>query len=272
MVSTDRLHQIQRWLTGFVEAYLHPPGDAPAAEAHLIKWGHTLRVADEIERLARNDGTWSDGRVRLARAAALLHDVGRFPQWTRWGTFNDAISADHAELSLRTVAEAGVLEGLDAGVRRALEVAIAHHNKHHLPAGLAGLEQSLARMLRDADKIDIWFVILEQLPCSGSSIDPTADAPRGAAYSEQLLRDVIEGRSPSMSAVRSQTDRLLFRLGWFYDLTYPTACARALERRYPQRLCSHLQGVPDADVVQRRLLAHLEACARGTLRGPPPSG
>ena len=38
--------------------------------------------------------------MRIAEAVALLHDVGRFEQYKRYGTFNDRKSVNHAALGV----------------------------------------------------------------------------------------------------------------------------------------------------------------------------
>ena len=49
-----------------------------------LKIDHTYRVAELCER--------------IAKAEQMVHDVGRFEQLRRYGTFSDADSIDHAAL------------------------------------------------------------------------------------------------------------------------------------------------------------------------------
>jgi hypothetical protein len=51
---------------------------------------------------------------RTGPAVALLHDVGRFPQYRRWRTFRDSESDNHARLSLEVIRHEAVLEHLPA--------------------------------------------------------------------------------------------------------------------------------------------------------------
>ena len=54
-----------------------------------LKIAHTERVAALCERIARSEG-WSEPEICLGWLCGLLHDVGRFEQLRRYGTFNDA--------------------------------------------------------------------------------------------------------------------------------------------------------------------------------------
>ena len=74
-----------------------------------LKVEHTWRVADLAEKIARSllEGA-SPEYVDLAWLLGLLHDVGRFEQVRRYGTFNDAASTSHAALGARVL-----FDGLD---------------------------------------------------------------------------------------------------------------------------------------------------------------
>ena len=60
-----------------------------------LKIDHTYRVAALCEQIAQSISLSADD-VDIAWFSGLLHDVGRFEQLRRFGTFNDAQSIDHA--------------------------------------------------------------------------------------------------------------------------------------------------------------------------------
>ncbi len=57
---------------------------------------HTLRVAENCEKIAVSLGMNGE-EVAFAWFLGLLHDIGRFEQVRRYGTFIDSVSVDHAE-------------------------------------------------------------------------------------------------------------------------------------------------------------------------------
>ena len=71
-----------------------------------LKIDHTYRVAALCDRIAASLGLPPEERD-LAWLCGLLHDVGRFEQLRRYGTFNDAESIDHAAMSARVLFEEG---------------------------------------------------------------------------------------------------------------------------------------------------------------------
>ena len=63
-----------------------------------LKIDHTYRVADLADKIARSIGL-DEEDVDLAWLLGILHDIGRFEQLSRYHTFNDRRSVDHAKLS-----------------------------------------------------------------------------------------------------------------------------------------------------------------------------
>ena len=75
----------------FTSSYI---ADAVDPEPFQVKIIHTANVCENMKNLAKSLG-WSGEKLYLALAAALLHDIGRFPQYKKHGTFSDARSENH---------------------------------------------------------------------------------------------------------------------------------------------------------------------------------
>lgn len=124
---------------------------------------HTFRVAELAGRYAQAQGM-STSDTDFAWFLGLLHDIGRFEQIRRYGTFVDSQSVDHAELSADILFVDGLIdefskEGLPEDWRTISETAIRQHNKLNLPDALDERTRCFAELLRDADKTDIFRVI-----------------------------------------------------------------------------------------------------------------
>ena len=61
-----------------------------------LKIDHTYRVCSLCRQIAAQSG-FDENEIEIAWLTGLLHDVGRFEQLRRYGTFVDAKSIDHAE-------------------------------------------------------------------------------------------------------------------------------------------------------------------------------
>lgn len=174
-MDQSRLDALQHWFDSYVQAFCDT--DPDGLRNIRLKVEHTRRVCGIMELLAAGEGLAPE-EARIAAAVALLHDVGRFPQYRRWRTFRDSDSDNHARLSVEVMREERLLEGLPQAEALLIEEAVRFHNLLELPRGSES-DTLFARLIRDADKLDIWRVFLEffqQPPTSGPR--PPASALR----------------------------------------------------------------------------------------------
>ncbi|MCG8614667.1 MAG: HD domain-containing protein [Desulfobacterales bacterium] len=193
-------------------------------EPHTVKKDHTFRVADNIEKLARSLEL-GEKEIIIARAAALLHDLGRFLQFETWGTFIDRRSVNHAALGVRVIKREGFLDGISRPEQRLILRSIALHNRPRLPRCLTYRLDRLARLLRDADKLDIYRVMLDlyQRPVNGETSFITHDRVDDGNISADIAEDILAGREVRLSRVTTLNDMKLFQVGMLTDLNYPAA-------------------------------------------------
>ncbi len=74
-----------------------------------LKYDHTFRVAENAERIA-GSLSLSPEDTDLAWLLGILHDIGRFEQLRRCGTFQDRVSVNHAALSADILFHEGLIE------------------------------------------------------------------------------------------------------------------------------------------------------------------
>ena len=117
----------QKVLDAFA-AYIRPY-DAQDPKVSL-KIHHTYRVAALCEQIGRSialEGTALD----LAWLCGMLHDVGRFEQLRRFGTFDDSKSIDHARAGVQVLFEQGhIRDYLDDDFEDAEAIKLDYYGKH----------------------------------------------------------------------------------------------------------------------------------------------
>lgn len=86
----------------------------PSDEKIKLKIDHTYRVAGLCQRIAESLGL-SEPDVDIAWLLGMLHDIGRFEQIRRFGTFNDAQSVDHAEFGADLLFKEGLIRKFAEG-------------------------------------------------------------------------------------------------------------------------------------------------------------
>lgn len=242
------LNELYSWFDAFVEPFLET--DEEGARNIRLKIEHTRKVCEAMALLSLGEQL-SENEARIASAAALLHDVGRFPQYKRWRTFRDSDSDNHARLAVEVIREHNMLAKLDHAEQLLIEEAIRFHNLLEPPAIIKSPTRRYINLIRDADKLDIWRVFVELL----------AQPPEERASAATLgLPDLPETASAACiaaleagSIVRLDTaicfnDFKLLQISWVYDLTCSTARRMLRDRGYIQALAATL---PDRPEIRR---------------------
>ena len=227
------------------ERYVHRFADAGAKLHPLLqlKVEHSKRVAAEARGLSSDLG-WSVPAQHAAEATGLLHDIGRFPQFAEFGTFSDSASVDHGERGATVAEQAGWLAGLPDEDRHAILDGIRCHNRLTIPRNIRDGSLAMLRLVRDADKLDIFRVVLDAVERDGFRDLPTMlpNITLDRSPSPQFVNEIVRRRSASVNIVRSLADFLLMQVSWVYDLNYAPTLQRFHDRGVLSRILKHLDG------------------------------
>jgi len=242
-VKDHQLKEIEAWFERFVATFC---AESPSDQRnYALKIDHTHRVRAIMERLAGSLDLCPEERA-LAIAIALCHDVGRFPQYRQYGTFNDATSTNHAALSVQTLKGEGILDGLEDNQRRLLLQAVALHNVFILPGDLDPVARRFAMLIRDADKLDIWRVLIEYctLPHEERASAVVWELPDTGGCSPHALQEVMAGRMLNRSFLKTADDFKLLQLSWVFDLNFDESFNILVELGYITTLADLLPCQP----------------------------
>ena len=246
-MNQKELTSLKDWFAGYCASF-----STPVAEDQrniTIKQDHTHEVCRNAVRIAHDLGL-RDQETLLAEAIALLHDVGRFSQYRQYRTFDDSISANHAALGVKVLLNTNALRGLPQQDRDLIVHAVTLHNAFSLPEGLDAVTLLFARLVRDADKLDIMRVVIEFF---GQDKESRADAvalglPDAPGYSPVVLACLARRELAKKADLTTMNDFKLLQLAWLYDLNFASSLRMVLERRYIDTLAGLL---PDADDIRQ---------------------
>jgi len=240
----DKLHQ---WFEKYVQTYNDI--DAEGFRNILLKVEHTRKVCEVMELLAVGEGLTHE-EARIAAAVALLHDVGRFPQFRRWRTFRDSDSDNHSRLGIEVIRQHGVLDELPATERLLIEEAVRFHNLLALPLRFKSPTSLYIHLIRDADKLDIWRVFLDyfQQPKDQRPSAVTLGFPDRPELSPACVRELAAGRVIRLEDVRVLNDFKLLQISWIYDLNFRSTYSLLKQRGHIPALAATIP--PDDDAAQ----------------------
>ncbi len=264
-MTPEDLKEIQTFFDQYSHSFIEDHKDN---QPYVLKRAHTLRVTQNIEAVGQALGLDDQTRMR-ARAAGLLHDVGRFPQFRDHGTFVDHLSANHAALGVETLKAKGVLDRLPGADRDAVLSAVGVHNAYALPENMPRDHALLTRLLRDGDKLDILKVMADKYTRDqAGGVNGDSDAfitmclPHRETVSLELIRTLRRGRMLDRDQVNCLNDLKLLQVSWVFDLNFAPSYDLLGKRGPMATILSTLPRVPEILSLEKWILEEIAKRAR----------
>lgn len=222
----------KEWLLLFEEFYQHYDNSNPKIKERYL---HTYRVVDRIEELAISLHL-TEEEIELAELIALLHDIGRFEQLSIYHTVNDRKSLDHGEYGVKILFEDGLIEKfrIPEEYYPIIKASIFNHNKMELTEIKNKKEELFAKMIKDADKLDILYLLIEnkQLPTTNEEVSSIC---RDLFFHHQMI---------PYKELKTDSDHLLIYLGYVYELYFLDSFRYLKETKLYQRMVKELNYPP----------------------------
>ena len=224
------IEKLRRLYDGYVDGYRGADGKLP--DMMQLKRIHTAFVVKNAELIADGEG-FDDLERETALAAALLHDTGRYEQLLRYNTFKDSESVDHAVFSHDIVKEKGWLDEVGARRADAVLAAVLYHNRRDIPEGLDNMTWIVSETVRDADKLDIFRVLEDQVAHTDWRADSRAfwNLAVSAPPNPEVVA-CIEGRRPvDYQDIKSLSDFVMIQFGWMTSVLFFATTRRLCAER-----------------------------------------
>jgi hypothetical protein len=170
--------------------------------------------------------------VNLAEAVGLFHDIARFPQFQQYRSFSDADTTDHGDLGVQTLENGKLLDGVFAEPRALILHSVQYHNKRELPRVLTAHEEKHLRLIRDADRLDIFFVCWDSIKTGHIHDHPEIimNIDFNGPPSDEVLDQFERGDTIDYRNMKSMADRFILQLSWIHDMSYDSTKRLVRER------------------------------------------
>ena len=227
------------------------PESEPAFDLKKI---HSAKVALEAENISSLLKLKKED-IKFSYFTGLFHDMGRFPQFAQYKTFNDSISEDHGKLSVKEVIKTGVINEFKGDYKKIFISSLFFHNKKSLPLSAIKPESDFdkrkalfLKIIRDADKIDILRVMDERY----KNREPGKEfIEMGLSdsddYSKSIIKDIKNQKPASIKDVKTITDLKLLQLSWIFDINFNISLEIIKKRGLLENLYSSIQNKPVYD-------------------------
>jgi len=247
-VSDDIMSDMKNWFASYINTFKF---DNNELQQNIdIKREHTERVTEEIINIGKQIGL-NDNELNLAEIIALFHDIGRFEQYKIYNTFSDHKSEDHAELGIKVLKKHNVLGILNKDLQKLIFCSIKYHNKPSLPPDETKICLFYSRLIRDADKLDIWKVVTDYYHTKNGkrNIALELELPDTPGISEEVYKALINKQIVDMIHVKNLNDIKLLQAGWIYDINFKPTFECIKNRRYIAMIRDVLPDSPEIDEI-----------------------
>ena len=193
------------------------------------KIAHSIRVMDISKKIAENIELDKE-QIDLATMIGLLHDIGRFEQIKRYRTLKDHISIDHADLGVEILSKNNFIRTFieEQDYDEIIFKAIKNHNKYKIEEGLTKEELLYAKIIRDADKIDILY--------EGTEIfwktKEEKEQIENSEITEEVIEDFENEKLVDKKKINTPLDSVIGNIAFIFDLNYDYSIKMIRNEKY----------------------------------------
>ena len=197
------------------------------------KLEHSFRVMEISKKIATNLKLEKE-KIEVATLIGLLHDIGRFEQYTQYKTFSDLKSFDHGDYGVELLEENNRIREFIATDKydTTIKKAIKNHNKFEIEQGLNEEEVLFSKIIRDADKLDIFYEVIEMF-----WENKKEEKERGELTSkikEQFYNGKIINKKDI--ADNEYTNKIVQVIAFIYDINFPISFEIIKREKYIDRI------------------------------------
>lgn len=216
-----------------------------------LKIEHILRVAEQCKDIATNLNL-NNEEIQIAELIGLFHDIGRFEQVRLYDTFNDkACGIDHADFSNKVLFENDFIRKFipNNTYDEIIKKAIFNHNKLHIDSSLSEKELIFAKIIRDADKLDIIYTAT----CYDFSDVFWYDNFNIEKINEQIIKNFENTILLEYKYVKTNADQSICFFSYIYDLYFPYSMKKLKKSRYLESFVGRVKEVFHSPIIHKQI-------------------
>lgn len=201
-----------------------------------LKYEHTLRVAKLAKEIALAQNL-SNEEVFIVELAALLHDIGRFEQAKKYQSFEDGKTFDHGAFGISVLFDSNLIRYFidDARYDDLIKRVIYAHNKYSIPSNYNQREIMISKIIRDADKIDIFELV----------VNKPIVTDENPLVSQDIMDKLMAGHLINGELVNTRLDRNLLTLAFIYDINFKYSYFIIQKNNYVNRIIDRIIKIID---------------------------
>jgi len=232
----------------------------PNNERIKLKIEHIQRVAKNCELVAQNLNL-SKNEINLAIAIGYFHDLGRFEQVRIANTFSDKESKiNHGEMSVKVLFENNLIRKMipESDYDEIIKKAVLNHNRFKIEDGLTEKELLFSKIIRDADKLDIFYSI----SCPEYSMESIFwyDNWDIEKISDIMMNDFEKNHYSNYSKITNNADVITIFYSYVYDLYFPISLKVIYENKYLDKFSERVYSKFPSTTIHEQTKKLLQSC------------
>jgi len=192
------------------------------------KYYHSYRVMNIMELLAQKLNL-SHENIEIAKVIGLLHDIGRFEQDKLYNNFKDN-KFDHGDYGVRVLKETNMLDktNISTSDYEVVYKAIDNHNQFKINIGLTERELFFAKLIRDADKLDILYAL--------GNKDILELKQDNEEITKKIEEDFFNNKDINKEDTISLNDSLIIQFAFIYDINFKETLEIIYKEKYYDKI------------------------------------
>ena len=204
-------------------------------ESHLIrKQLHSLRVRDLSKQIAQKMNL-NNEQVQIATLIGLLHDIARFEQFTKYGTFRDRESIDHGDLGVEILKKNNYIKTYidDEIYINTIYLAIKNHNKYKIEDKVNAEQEMFCKIIRDADKLDIFYEVIEVF-----YNEKEIEEINQSIIDDKIISKIYEKKTINRNELKQKSSliKILIVLAFIFDINYQASYEIIRNEKYIDKI------------------------------------
>ena len=220
-----------------------------------LKIEHIERVSQLAKNMAK-ELKLSEEDIALAELIGLLHDIGRFEQIRIYHTLVDKKNINHGEFGAKVLFENDLIRKFieTDEFDEIIKLAIVNHNRDKIEEGLTERQLLHAKLIRDADKTDIFYLLITG---EEKTIWET-DNMNNEIVTNEIYREFIEDRHINYKNMETSGDILVAHFAYIYDLYFKPTRRIFKDKKYVDQLYNRFN-FTNKDTAEKFKVIHEKA-------------
>ncbi len=154
-----------------------------------------------------------------------------------------------------------MLDGIDEKEKDLILTTVKLHGAKDLPEDLDDDERFYCKLVRDADKIDIFEVVTRYQAKYRDDPDKfplEIEFPDEPTYSDEVYKKVYNGKTVDYRLLQVWNDMKLLQIGWVYDMNFATGLKRIKERGYLEKMFEFLPNDEKITELKKKIFSYLD--------------